>query len=103
MDDLNIPSYVSIPLCTVASLYLLRKAREFSWGWLRNNRDLSGKCFLVTGANCGLGEATARELATRNARVILACRDVDKAEEAVKRIRRATKLGQLVPMKVGVD
>lgn len=49
--------------------------------------DQSGKCFMVTGANTGLGYQITRVLAARGARVLLACRDQAKAEQAMKRIR----------------
>lgn len=41
----------------------------------------------MTGANAGLGLATARVLAERRAMVVLACRDVVNAERAADRIR----------------
>jgi NAD(P)-dependent dehydrogenase (short-subunit alcohol dehydrogenase family) len=41
----------------------------------------------VTGANAGLGLATAEVLAERRATVVLACRDLVKAERAADRIR----------------
>ncbi len=50
---------------------------------------LSGKTALVTGANSGLGFATARALAARGAQVILGCRDARKAEAAMAAIRGA--------------
>jgi NAD(P)-dependent dehydrogenase (short-subunit alcohol dehydrogenase family) len=49
--------------------------------------DQSGRTAVVTGANAGLGLATARVLAERRAMVVLACRDVVKAERAADRIR----------------
>jgi NAD(P)-dependent dehydrogenase (short-subunit alcohol dehydrogenase family) len=52
--------------------------------------DQSGKCFVVTGANTGIGFEASRVLAARGARVILACRAKDKADEAVARIRQLT-------------
>ena len=48
--------------------------------------DQSGKTALVTGANTGLGFHIALELARAGARVLLACRDGDKAAEARRKI-----------------
>lgn len=49
--------------------------------------DQSGKCFMVTGANTGLGLATAQVLAARGAKVLLACRSEEKARSAISQIR----------------
>jgi short-subunit dehydrogenase len=43
-------------------------------------RALRGKVAVVTGASSGIGEATARELASRGASVVLASRAMDKLE-----------------------
>ena len=48
-----------------------------------------GKTFLVTGANAGIGFETAKVLAARGARVLLGCRDRDRAEAAMQRIGAA--------------
>jgi NAD(P)-dependent dehydrogenase (short-subunit alcohol dehydrogenase family) len=44
--------------------------------------DQSGRVALITGANSGLGYASAVALARKNARVIMACRNVEKGERA---------------------
>lgn len=51
--------------------------------------DLAGKNFVVTGANTGIGKVTAEELAKRGARVVLACRSVDKAQPVLDAMKKA--------------
>jgi NAD(P)-dependent dehydrogenase (short-subunit alcohol dehydrogenase family) len=51
--------------------------------------DLSGQVAVVTGANAGLGLETARALAGAGARVVVAARDVAKAELAAADIIRS--------------
>ena len=44
--------------------------------------DQTGRTVVVTGANSGLGKETARELARKGARVVMACRSEDRARRA---------------------
>jgi NAD(P)-dependent dehydrogenase (short-subunit alcohol dehydrogenase family) len=49
--------------------------------------DQSGRVAVVTGANSGLGLVTARELGRAGAKVVIACRNVDKGSAALSSIR----------------
>ncbi|KAM4533907.1 retinol dehydrogenase 12-like [Odontesthes bonariensis] len=49
--------------------------------WSSEER-LDGKTVIITGANTGIGKETAKDLAKRGARIIMACRDLERAEEA---------------------
>lgn len=51
---------------------------------------IAGKTAIVTGANSGIGKAIATGLADRGARIIMACRDFDRCEEAKKEIIEET-------------
>ncbi len=52
--------------------------------------DQSGRIAVVTGATSGIGLITARELARAGATVVLACRNIDKAEQVATQIRLAS-------------
>jgi NAD(P)-dependent dehydrogenase (short-subunit alcohol dehydrogenase family) len=49
--------------------------------------DQRGRVAVVTGANSGIGFVTARELARRGARVLLACRSEQRGAAALARLR----------------
>ncbi|MBD8634484.1 oxidoreductase [Stenotrophomonas sp. CFBP 13725] len=61
----------------------------------RSVADQSGKTFVVTGANAGIGLETARVLALRGARVLMACRDIAKFQAAAADIRRTAPQSEL--------
>src|SRR5271156_6268395 len=56
-----------------------------------------GRRILVTGANSGIGYETALELARRGAEIILPARSLDKANDAITRIRREVPNARLTP------
>lgn len=52
--------------------------------------DQSGKVFAITGANSGIGLWATRILVARGARVLMLCRNPDKAATAAEEVRRET-------------
>lgn len=51
---------------------------------------MDGKTVIVTGANSGIGKATAAAIVKLRGRVIMACRDTTRAGEAAREIRQQT-------------
>lgn len=83
---------ISVPV----ALFLIRKYRESKWGLYKEQKILKYKIFLVTGGNSGLGKETVKELASREATVIVACRDLQKAKKVIAEIRSEIRSGELV-------
>ena len=50
-----------------------------------------GKTVIITGANSGIGKATTADILRQRGRVIMACRDVRRAEEAAQEILAVTE------------
>ncbi|MFC9998998.1 oxidoreductase [Nocardia sp. NPDC127526] len=48
--------------------------------------DQSGRTFVITGANGGIGEQTTKVLAGKGATIVMACRNTAKAQEVADRI-----------------
>ena len=56
--------------------------------WTANDiPDQSGRTFVVTGANSGLGLETTKAIAAKNAQVVMTARSAAKGEAAVKEIK----------------
>ena len=88
----------SATVCTLTGIYLIRRLAQ---GTLcKSHTMLTGKTVIVTGANTGMGKQTVLELARRNARVIMACRNVEDGEKAVREIIKKSNNDNIVCRKL---
>lgn len=82
-----VPIMISI---IILAVFLFRKYIRWTVPCSSDNR-IEGKTVIITGANTGIGRATATELARRGGRIILGCRDKTKGEAVALQIRNKTK------------
>jgi NAD(P)-dependent dehydrogenase (short-subunit alcohol dehydrogenase family) len=72
---------------------------DLNWS-LKNIPDLTGKTIIVTGGNSGLGFEAVKAYASKNARVIMACRSVSKAEKARETIMNEIPKAEIILMEL---
>jgi NAD(P)-dependent dehydrogenase (short-subunit alcohol dehydrogenase family) len=82
--------YTQAAICAAVALVVWGAAKSSS---RKHSTDdsMRGKHVIVTGANTGIGYATAIYLASRGAHVTLACRSIEKGRQAAEAIQRITK------------
>ncbi|KYM90378.1 WW domain-containing oxidoreductase [Atta colombica] len=68
-----------------------------------HGRDLRNKVALITGANTGIGFETARSLALHGCNVILACRDMKKANDAIRRIQQEKDIVNCIALEMDLS
>lgn len=56
--------------------------------WVKCDAKLIGKTVVITGANTGIGYETAKDLSKRGAKIIMGCRNFEKANEAKEKIAK---------------
>ena len=82
-------------VASVGGLILIRKWA--AGGVCRSKARLDGKTVIITGANTGIGLETAVDLAKRNAaKIILACRSVERGEKAAVEVRKRSNNDNVV-------
>ncbi len=65
-----------------------------------NDETMSGKTIIVTGANRGLGREMTRRLSQMGARVVMACRSVNHAEQVMSELKAEKGDAQLRVMEL---
>lgn len=68
-----------------------------------SNRRLDGKVVVITGANTGIGKVTTLQLSLRGAKLYTGCRNLEKAEEAIKEIREKNPEADITSLKLDLS
>lgn len=78
----SLPLLVRVALLVLSILVCVKVCFKLKNAICTSKNKMTGKTVIITGANTGIGKETAIDLAKRGARVILACRDIRKADGA---------------------
>ncbi len=65
--------------------------------------DQSGKVFIITGANSGLGKEATFRLAKKNAEVVMACRNEEKGRQSMNEIKEKVPHAKLAVKKLDLS
>lgn len=93
--------YLTVVVISLFTLYViyLRHANRSSVIYCRSQNKMDGKTVLITANASGIGLEAALNLAERGARVILACKEVQKAQETAAAVQTNSSSGGLIVVK----
>ncbi|CAG9806478.1 unnamed protein product [Chironomus riparius] len=74
--------YSALLFGVLTVVFVFRLWLKATCGKFESKVRMDGKTVLITGANSGIGKETARDLAKRGARIIMACRTMETANKA---------------------
>ncbi|KAK9751990.1 short chain dehydrogenase [Popillia japonica] len=105
--DLHCPLLqAAIALLVIGFLTVISLLKFYAYitcGRCNSDRKMKGKTVIVTGATGGIGKETAKDLAARGARVILACRNTDYGNQIKDEFVKETQNENIVVKKLDLS
>jgi NAD(P)-dependent dehydrogenase (short-subunit alcohol dehydrogenase family) len=92
------PFFLFIGVPVLFRIYL-----QWDCGMTSSTARMDGKVVIVTGANAGIGYETTKDLARRGAKVIMACRTVEKGEKVAAEIKKNLPNADIIVMKLDLS
>ncbi|XP_013174630.1 PREDICTED: retinol dehydrogenase 11-like [Papilio xuthus] len=101
------PAMIAAGLLSGIGLLLILLSIKFyaryTCGMYKRKTKMDGKMVIITGCNSGIGKETAKDLAMRGARVIMACRNIEMAEKVKDEIIDITNNKNVIVKKLDLS
>nr|XP_022918205.1 retinol dehydrogenase 14 [Onthophagus taurus] len=105
--DLSCPIVQSLIAVGIVGFFTLIALLKFyayvTCGRFASNRKMNGKTVIITGATGGIGKETARDIAKRGAKLILACRNIENAEKVKDELIESTGNENIIVKKLDIS
>ncbi|XP_046628826.1 retinol dehydrogenase 14 [Neodiprion virginianus] len=98
--------YVIIGTITIGAVLLVIGLRLFACytlGICKSKAKMDGKVVIITGCTSGIGKETAKDLAKRGAKIIMACRNLDSANVLKDELVKSTGNNNIVVRKLDLS
>ncbi|XP_013188071.2 retinol dehydrogenase 14 [Amyelois transitella] len=103
LPALMILGVIALVFGVLTILFMVKLYAQYTCGRYKERTKMDGKTVIITGCTSGIGKETAKELARRGARVIMACRNMDAAEKLKQQIIDATRNTEIIAKKLDLS